>query len=250
MRRFAAKAALARLAASLIGLLLLAMPALAGDRALIDFLGYSEDGKYFAFEEYGVQDGSGFAYSDIYVVDLVADKWMYGSPFHARADESWDRPLADVRAEAMGKAKDKLKEVGIGRPAEILVLLGDGVPDADGKTMVWRHPLCCGPGQTEDTDFKLTLEIFPAKSGDGCETSYAEGMSVVGYALTVNYADQSVELHRDGEVLPKSRGCALDYRLYAVLRPFEESFHRVAIVSSYPFGFEGPDRRFLAVPID
>jgi predicted secreted protein len=244
-------AALVRPAASLIGFLLLAVPALAGDRALIDFLGYSDDGKYFAFEEYGVQDGSGFAYSDIYVVDLVADKWMYGSPFHAQAnDTNWDRPLADVRAEAMGKAKDKLDEVKISRPVEILALLGDGVPDADGKQMVWRHTQCCMPGQTEDTDFTLTLETFPAKGADNCQDSYAEGMGVVGYGLTVRYGEESTELHRDGATLPKSRGCTLDYRLYAVVSPFEDGFHRVAIISSYPFGFEGPDRRFLAVPID
>ena len=51
---------------------------LAGDRALIDLIGYSEDGRIFAFEEFGIQDGSGFPYSNIYVVDLPADKWAYG----------------------------------------------------------------------------------------------------------------------------------------------------------------------------
>lgn len=251
MARNVAKAALVRLAGSLAALLMLAMPAVAGDRAVIDFIGYSADGKYFAFEEFGVQDGSGFAYSDVYVVDLVADKWMYGSPFHAQADDAnWDRPLADVRAEAMGKAKDKLDEVKIDTPAEVLALLGDGVPGADGKQMTWRHPMCCGPGQTEDGDFMLTLETFPAKSGDGCETSYAEGMDVVGYALKISHAGESTELHRDGGTLPRSRRCTLDYRLYAVVSPFEGGLNRVAIISSYPFGFEGPDRRFIAVPID
>lgn len=244
-------AALARLAASLLWLMMLALPALAGDRALIDFIGYSDDGKYFAFEEYGVQDGSGFAYSSVYVVDLVADKWMYGSPFHAQADDAHgDRPLAEVRAEAMGKARDKLDEAKIERPVQILTLLGDAVPDMDGKTMTWRHPMCCGPGQTEDADFALRLETFAAKSADDCQDSYAEGMGVVGYALTLEADGKSQGLHRDGEVLPASRGCTLDYRMYAVVAPFEDAFHRVAIVSSYPFGFEGPDRRFLAVPID
>ena len=57
-------------------------------------------------------------------------------------------------------------------------------------------------------------------------------------------------------VLPGSRGCTLDYRLYAVIEPFRDYYaddftpRRVAIVASYPFGFEGVDRRFLVVPID
>jgi hypothetical protein len=60
----------------------------------------------------------------------------------------------------------------------------------------------------------------------------------------------------DGDVLPSSRGCTLDYRIYAVVEPYGEYYginfnaRRVAIIASYPFGFEGVDRRFLAVPID
>ncbi len=80
----AARAGMGRLVASLIGLsLLLVMPALAGDRAQIDLIGYSDDGSYFAFEEFGIQDGSGFAYSSIYVVDLVDDSWVVGTPIRA-----------------------------------------------------------------------------------------------------------------------------------------------------------------------
>jgi fructose-bisphosphate aldolase class II len=41
-----------------------------GDRALIDLIGYSHDLRYLAFEEYGVSDGIGVAYSNIYIVDL------------------------------------------------------------------------------------------------------------------------------------------------------------------------------------
>ena len=64
MQPNAARVAMARLGASvagLCGLMLLVTPALAGDRALIDVIGYSQDTDYFAFEEFGIQDGSGFA---------------------------------------------------------------------------------------------------------------------------------------------------------------------------------------------
>src|SRR5262245_14136735 len=99
MRPSGVLAVLVRRAASAVfALILLALPTLAGDRALIEFLGYSPDGKYFAFEQFGIQDGSGHAYSEIQVIDLVADKWTYGSPFLARATEdNPDRPLAELR---------------------------------------------------------------------------------------------------------------------------------------------------------
>ena len=83
MARSGAMAGMVRRAASLVfgllGMLALVMPVLAGDRAQLDLIGYSADGSYFAFEEFGVQDGSGFAYSSIYVVDLVDDSWVVGT---------------------------------------------------------------------------------------------------------------------------------------------------------------------------
>src|SRR5690606_10447936 len=83
-------AAMARRAPARTGIALAALAmasvAQAGDRALFDALGYSPDGRYFAFEEYGVQDGSGFPYSNIYVIDLVDDVWVGGSPFRVRID--------------------------------------------------------------------------------------------------------------------------------------------------------------------
>jgi predicted secreted protein len=248
MRRYAAvRVSVRRAAELLVGVLAIMTPAIAGDRALIDPIGFSEDGRYFAFEEFGIQDGSGFAYSSIYVVDLPADKWTYGSPFRAQAaEEAPDTPLAAVRAEAMGKAGDKLGPLGIAVPAEILVLVGDGV-GGGAKSLSWSTPRCCGPGETEDAVLTLSLDTFPAGSPQDCAGLI--GHKALGYALQFTEAGQTSELHRDGATLPRSRGCPLDYRLHAVLAPFGQGRPLVAILSVYPFGFEGPDRRFLAVPI-
>ena len=248
MKRNVVLAVTARLAASLLALVLLAAaPALAGDRALLNIIGYSPDGRYFAFEEYGVHDGSGANYSHIYVVDLPADKWVYGVPFSVDENAETDQmpPLAETRAKALAKAQDKLVPLDISTPAEILALLGDGVPNADGKSMVVADSVCCGPGATGDVLSTLTLTTFPAK----LDEDYCADMDSVGYALSVSDGGVPTSLHKDGATLPKSRGCTLDYRIYAVVQPFEANTPRVAIVASYPLGFEGPDRRFLAVPI-
>lgn len=247
MRRNAVKTASARLAASLVALMAVMAPAVAGDRALLGLIGYSGDGRYFAFEEYGVQDGSGFAYSTVYVVDLPADKWVTGTPFHVQAgEENWEAPLGDIRAAALEAAGDRLAALGIDQPAEILALTGDGVPDNDGRRLDFASPGFTGPGTTQDDAQVLALETFAVTPTE----DYCLDMNPVGYALSVSDGTETRELHRDGATLPRSRGCTLDYRLYAVVQPFGATAHRVAIISSYPFGFEGPDRRFLAVPID
>ncbi len=53
-------------------------------------------------------------------------------------------------------------------------------------------------------------------------------------------------LHRD-HTLPRPQ----DYRIHAEAVPFNstEGEGAVAILSVYPFGFEGPDRRSMAVPL-
>jgi predicted secreted protein len=230
---------------------MLILPVHAADRALLNMLGYSEDGAYFAFEEFGIQDGSGFAFSTVYVVDLVHDKWTYGTPFDVVAD-SEDASLADVRANAVAKAKDKLKEYKIGVPVQILALLGDGIANDRTNRLHWSTPSCCGPGQVQADAFDLILET----RGIASDEAYCQDMSAVGFNLYYQDESGKRDLHRDGDKLPKSRGCTLDYGLYAVVQPFSETYfegftpRRVAIVASYPFGFEGVDRRFIAVPID
>lgn len=254
MRRSVVLAASARLAASFFAalLLMLAVPTMAAERALIDFIGYSDDGRYFAFEEFGQTDGAGGNYVHIFVVDLSNDSWLPGTPVMVAEGGDTDEapPLRDSRDKARAQVAPLLAELRIDQPVSILALNGDG-ERADGKMMQFWTPSCCGIERTEDTEYKLTLTTFAAKGADNCQDSYALDMGVVGYALSVDVNDEHSELHRDGDRLPKSRGCTLDYRLYGVVEPFQGGpGARVAIVASYPFGFEGPDRRFLAVPID
>jgi predicted secreted protein len=249
-RRRAAEAALARLVASLLLSLLSVLPALAGDRAELNVLGYSRDLRYFAFEEFGVHDGSGGNYAHIYVVDLKTDSWVDGTPFSTDQDGDPDQVAPDlpaVRGKTLSLAATMLGDLKIDVPASTLMLLGDGVAAADGKTMTAAFPSCCGPNDTDASQsLTLSLSIFAAKSAIECPVDEA-----FGYALTATFADgTSRELHRDAASLPKSRSCPQDYRLYGIFAPFEQFGPRVALVSSYPFDFEGTSRRFLAVPID
>jgi predicted secreted protein len=224
------------IAAGVLAGLSLLTPALAGDRAAIALLGFSEDGRYFAFEEYGVQDGSGFPFSNIQVIDLKADNWVPGAPFKARIDDE-SAALADARGKAAIQAKGPMEDAGISVPAEFIALNGDGEP-MDGKSLAYGG---AGYGLDSPRDVRvITLETLPLPAPKGCpeqpDTPY------MGFALQ----QSGVELHRDSSI-PASRTCPVDYRIYGIVAPFggEPS---VAIISVYSLGFEGPDRRFIAVP--
>ena len=228
-----------------LGLVLLAAPAMAGDRAAIDFIGYSKDSRYFAFEEFGIQDGSGFAYSNIYLLDLSSDQWVTGTPIRVQAED--EKPtLAAMRAEALDQAAAPLEKAGISVPVEIAALLGDGVPDADGESLTFGAP-SYGIGTVAEMS-TVALTTFDSTSTLPC-AEWTENPPL-GFALTLNTDGTSRELQRD-ETVPESRNCPQAYRLYGVVLPFgaTDIGNGVAIVSVYPLGFEGPDRRFIAVPL-
>lgn len=223
-----------------------AVPALAAERALTDVVGYSGDGRYFAFEEFGVQDGSGFAYSTYYVIDLNEDRWVVGTPI-ARVGESEDETLAAIRAAAAAAATPRLGNLGIDVPAFYVAGFGDGVLDTDAHQLAFGLPRFASPGSVAGR-YVLDLEIFGADAASPCLDWF--GASAKGFVAHLNEGGPALEVHRDG-VLPRSRGCPEDYRIYGIYVPFEASdlARGVALISYYPHGFEGLDRRFLALPL-
>lgn len=246
MRPSVEKAVSVRRGASLVvALALSAAPALAGDRALIDFLGFSPDGRYFAFEQFGTQDGSGYPFSEIFVIDLVADKWVPGTPVSVRLD-SEETHLSAARAQSAEDAAPVLSKFAITEPVEILALNGDGAAEPNVTELRFGVP---GYGQGEPaSDQTLRLESFEAKSPLPCLDWFSE--APLGFSLILEEEDGERVIHRDKR-LPESRGCVVEYRLHGVVQPgwAQDLSSAVAIVSVYSGGFEGPDRRFIAVPI-
>jgi predicted secreted protein len=230
-----------------LSLCLLALPAKAGDRALIDFIGYSKDLNYLAYEEYGELDGIGVAYSGIAIIDLTTGNFAEGSPFHKEADEGKQEPLPVIRAAALSAAKTALDKLEVTRPVEIEALSGDGIIGPASKMRFGFPSYALEPG-TAQGDYTLTLKTYQLPKSELCEAKL--GRAAKGFALSLSGDGPTRELHRDG-ALPEWRGCPVGYRLYAVVAPHEELSlaAAAAIVSAYPFDFEGPSRRFVVVPI-
>lgn len=234
-------------------LLLCASSARAADGARFRAIGFSPDDRYFAFEQYGVQDGSGFAYTDIFVLDMREDTWVPGSPIHV-LDQNEPASLAAARDEAHRAATSLLKSLAITEPAELLAANPFTEVVADRGRLRFHNHFNFAMGILGNPEDQGTFELVvkphaipkPAQCGEG----YSDAAGLL-LELRNNKTSVTTAIHRD-VALPQSRGCPFAYDIEAVVQrsASPEPKSAVAIVGYHSHGFEGANRRFLAFPFE
>jgi predicted secreted protein len=234
-------------AASFLGSLLVAAGASAGDFATFQPLGFSPDGKVFAFEEFGTQDGSGFPYSTVYFVDTEKDAYIKGTPIRVRIDDE-AAGLDKARAESRDKAKALIAEHKVlSNPGVLAAFNPMGEVGADRKRIEYL-PYAVEP--TPGGSYALTLDEIPLELSKNCEGITPEGGK--GFRLKLVKRDGEAAdtvLHEDTRV-PESRACPISYQISGAMtfHPLAAEPVHVALVLVRSFGFEGADGRWIAVP--
>jgi len=225
----------------------------AGDTAEAEILGFSKDGAYFAFEQYGTEDGSGFPYSEIFVLDVTRDSWVKPSPFYLRndneeeiegSDGSYDPDalVSAVRADNRANAQPLLQTTEIAGKGETVGHNPRTEITADPYRMAVHprnfHPLIEDP-------IELSLSEYPLPS-ERCAGFGIEGTK--GFRLSMTYKGETRVLNEDTGV-PESRRCPLAYRIERIVTHFPENGSPVfaVLVQMDAHGFEGPDQRYLAI---
>ena len=240
-------------AIALLALILLGCGrALAADGAALNVIGYSADSRHFAFEQYGVQDGSGFPYWEIFLVDLKANEWVKGTPFRALLQDE-NATLAAAREMARASADAALKEKAVTAPAETLAdnPATEVVAERERLTFDrWYIPMGSRPGTESSIRIRheLVAEKIPLPPPEGCPT---EDGGTYGLRLTLKdlQTAKSRVIHKD-KTIPASRRCPLAYDIAAVVAQagMPVTDRLVAMIGVYSTGFEGADHRFIAVP--
>jgi predicted secreted protein len=216
----------------------------AGDAAELEILGFSQDGGVFAFEEYGVQDGSGFPYSNRYYVDTKTDKFLPGTPIRIRLDdETATLDAARQKAREGGEkiishddlAANRGFTAGLNRVTEL---------SADPFRMA-VNPRPVFPPIDPSVEFRL--EQIPLAGADIC----ASQGDINGFRLLridATHGGQTRLLHEDKSI-PQSRGCPFGYLIGGVqtLSSLEGLISYAVLIAVRQHGFEGPDHRWIAV---
>ena len=220
---------------------LAAATASAGDFAAFTPLGFSEDGKVFAFEEYGQEDGSGFAYSNIFFIDTEKDAFLEGTPFRLRT-ETDNASISAARALAVREALQMIQDYNLlDHPGWLAAFNPVTENNGDNGTIRYRaHPNLSPVSE-------MILETFPLAPNAACRDITPDAR---GFRLTYRSPEGAErEVHED-ERLPESRNCPLDYRLGGMMTyggGGPDAVH-VALVIVLSQGFEGPNGRWIAVP--
>ena len=225
----------ALLAASLSG---------AADLAEFALVGFSRDGSHVAWEEYGVQDGSGFPWASLAVVEassgetVLADTLLlnlYSSGYSERWEDELDLVglLRDSVRTLLAPALDSL---GIEEGRTGVALLTRLPTDASHYRTTEFVRQWWGPGYARGPRYMLQLE---------CDTLGREMMynaHLVSLRLVLRAAGRELVLADDGA---DGAPMAYWYRIREV-HMYGDSTLAVVLSKGLP-GFEGPDTRWRVV---
>lgn len=243
---------LSRLILCALGLALAAAPVRASDGATLNPIGFSADGRYFAFEQFGVNDPGGFPYWSVTVIDTEKNVQAPGSPA-AVVIEDATRSILDARAQVKNASVALLKTSRITEPYTLLAANPNTQLVADRRRLSferWYNSGGADPKTLAFANLRYELEVADVtvpKPG----TCDGTGGPYVGVELKIrNFeTDKWKSIYAD-DGLPRDRGCALSYEIAAVFARtgVNTTDNLVAVIGVYSDGFQGLDHRYFAIP--
>ena len=228
----------------LIALLLPAGLANAGEFSEFRPLGFSADGKVFAFEEFGIQDGSGFAFTNRFFIDTARDDFLPGSTVRVVIEDE-SATVADARDAAAAQSGDLEQQYSFSANPGVIAAFNP-LSELDGSAGLLRYlPLSLVPQFYGAYTARLTEKALPSSSSCNSITETTLGFRL---ELTeVNSKPALIVLHDDASV-PKGRHCPTGYRLGGAITHYANGIWTHAIlVLVRSFGFEGEHGRWIAI---
>jgi predicted secreted protein len=222
--------------------------AVAGDYAALQPIGFSSDGNVFAFEEYGVQDGSGFPYSTVYVLDTRNDSFLPGAPVRAVVEEDKGE-LQKARREARRRAAPLLDAYRLVDTPGIFAAYNP-VTEAEAPPHTLTYDAFPADAPFRKT-YRLTLEEKTFEPEGACRDFLKD---VKGFRLTMTgkAGKAASDILQDDQRIPQSRRCPTGYRIGGVVTRINDDGSEVHVVMILveSLGFEGTtDGRWIAVPV-
>jgi predicted secreted protein len=243
------------LCAALMLLVSFSADSLAGENANLKFIGFSGDGKYLAFEEYGTYDGSGLDFSTTYFIDTVKNSFALPPVAIDEGDtyNSWEKRTETARVKKLrATLANNLRKLNIvaGNTGALLVshLLTDfsyqkpSVP-TDENTEIVKFNNFVYVNSADEGHYELILKNIPAAGEQSCDSSESNMLELTLLNKTTSETIPPQILQKDA-TLPARRSCPFYYRIERVYFYGD----KIAVFLNYfNQGFEGRSMRYLAV---
>ncbi len=229
---------------ALLAFVLVGIPARAAEFSEFRPIGFSADGAVFAFEEFGVQDGSGFPFASRFFIDTATDTFLPGSTVDIIIRDE-EKSVADARAAAAEQSSDLEEKYNfLANPGVIAAFNPLSELDSDAHQLRYL-PLSVVPEFFRPYTARLTEKTLPSSAPCDAMTE-----TKLGFKLEITEVEgkpASILLHEDTS-LPKSRHCPTTYRLGGVVTHYADGVWTHAfMVLHQSFGFEGEHGRWMAV---
>lgn len=228
-------------------LLLASSLTFAGDPAKLTHIGFSADGRNYAFMESGVQDGSGFAYAKIRFLDVTKNAYN-STAVGAQEDENTKEPgnLIKTEATALKSAEATLKRLNISIANKGDVLVSRKITDVDTRSLPTATftflPNIAGYAGQEQYKLKLTATDVKTSNGYCLNEGIAKKLKVD----IQNLSNKAIKILQNDSNLPAARGCVHNYEIEDVVSP-NSGDSVVVLIRVFTLGFEGEDVRYMAV---
>ena len=225
---------------------------LAGDYSNLQFIGFSKDGKYLAFEEYGTGDASGYPFASVYFVDVEKNAFV-GKPFDVEIEKDGATEEAAIKkAEALAAQKMRQLKIVRGNTGKLIVahLLTDWtyddsfvrMGDKPEKVKLNDYINQNSPNQYEYYELTLKPSATTQKNCEQYEEYYKLELTLDHYMNGEKDMETQI-LQKDAE-LPASRGCPYGYRIESV---YSYKDKMAVFLNVFSQGWEGPDMRYMVV---
>ena len=180
------------------GLLLAGAAQAAVERPRLDVLGFSADGRFFAYKQSGLLDENGDSFAALFVMDTTKREAVKGTPM--RVVSSANLPtLTDVRTALESQSSRLLQRLGLRRALAGVAF----VPK-------YRDQMWLDLPWGERVKLQLTARNDLGAPGCPLGVKVARG-ALVGFHLTMQ-RPTSVEVIHNDRVIPRGRGCPVSYR--------------------------------------
>jgi predicted secreted protein len=221
----------------LIGLFYLSINSIcyAGDAAQLSALGFSKNGKFFAFEQFGTHEGSNENYAELFLLDIEKNDFVI-KPFQ---QTSLQKSIHDLQEINKNKAKAKLKELQLLKPEIGNHLLSRPLTDLSGSPYQVEFSLQPTLAGSSADSYLLNLET---KETD--QSCFGLGKAKIFTLTLKGKNDHQIQTLQKDTQLPVSRGCPLDYRI-AEIYAYQDKI--VIFINMFFAGSEGHNMRYLVV---